>query len=77
MADIFNVVNVVDLVHMVRHAKSREPGNLVPGHFWSKIRTFFRNQSFKDIKLKNYFVIDQIGVKSKPITHESPKYLLL
>ena len=36
----------------LRHAKSREPGNLVPGHFWSKIRTFFRNQWFKELNLK-------------------------
>ena len=35
-----------------RHAKPREPGNLVPGHFWSIIRTFFRNQTFKVINLK-------------------------
>ena len=35
-----------------RHAKSQEPGNLVPGHFWSKIRTFFRYQRLKEIHLK-------------------------
>ena len=35
-----------------RHAKSREPGNLVPGHFLSKFRTFFRNQRFIEINLK-------------------------
>ena len=35
-----------------RKAKSRDPWNLVPGHFWSKIRTFFRGQRFKDINLK-------------------------
>ena len=29
-----------------RHAKTREPGNLVPGYFWGEIRTFFRNQRF-------------------------------
>ena len=34
------------------HANSREPGKLVPGHFWSKIQTFSRNQSFKEINLK-------------------------
>ena len=32
-----------------RHAKCLEPGNLVPGHFWSIIRTFFRNQRFKEM----------------------------
>ena len=35
-----------------RHAKSREPGNLVPGHFWRKIQTFFRNQIIKEINLR-------------------------
>ena len=35
-----------------RHAKSFEPGNLVSGHFWSDIQTFFRNQRFKGIHLK-------------------------
>ena len=30
-----------------RHAKKREPGNLVPGHFWSKIRYF---SEIKDLK---------------------------
>ena len=35
-----------------RQAKSQEPGNLVPGHFWSKIWTFFRNQRFKEINWK-------------------------
>ena len=35
--------------HFFRHAKSREPGNLVPGHFWSKI---FRNLRFKEVNLK-------------------------
>ena len=30
----------------IRHAKSRDPGILDPGQFWSKIRTFFRNQRF-------------------------------
>ena len=34
-----------------RDAKSREPGNLVPEHFWNKIRTFFRNQRLKEINL--------------------------
>ena len=29
-----------------------EPWNLVPGHFWNEIRTFFRNQRFKDMNLK-------------------------
>ena len=38
-----------DKICKIRHAKSREPGNLVPGHFWSKIQTFFRNQSSKEI----------------------------
>ena len=33
-------------------AKSQEPGNLVPGHFWCKIRTYFTNQRFKEINLK-------------------------
>ena len=47
---------------VTKHAKSQEPGNLVPGHFLNKIRTFFRNQSFKDIKLKKYSGIDEIGV---------------
>ena len=37
---------------MNRHANSREPGNLVPGHFWSKMQTFFRNQRFKEMNLK-------------------------
>ena len=32
-----------------RHAKSREPGNLVLGHFWRKICTFSENLRFKDI----------------------------
>ena len=39
------------------HAKSREPGNLVPGHFWSKIRIFFRNQRLKEINLKSIGVL--------------------
>ena len=26
-------------------------GTLVPGYFWSKIRTFFRNQRFKEIQI--------------------------
>ena len=41
------------LIH--RHAKSWEPGNLVPGHFWRKIWTFFRNQSIKEINLRFFF----------------------
>ena len=32
---------------VTRHAKSREPRNLVLGHFWKKFQTFFWNQSFK------------------------------
>ena len=31
-------------------------------------RTFFRNQSFKDIKLKNYSGIDKIGARLTPIS---------
>ena len=31
-----------------RHTKSGEHGNRVPGHFWRKIRTFFRNQRSLD-----------------------------
>ena len=38
-----------------RHAKSREPGKLVTGHFWRKIRTFFRNHSIKEINLRVCF----------------------
>ena len=47
---ILTCLNWTGLMH--RHAESREPGNLVPGHFWSKIRTFFKNQSFKEITLE-------------------------
>ena len=39
-------------IHCDRHAKYREPGNLVPGHFWIKYRTFFRHQRFKEKHLK-------------------------
>ena len=35
-----------------RHAKCREPGNLVPKQFLSEIQTFFRNQRFNGINLK-------------------------
>ena len=52
----------------LRDAKNREPGNLVPGHFLSKIRTFFRNQSFKDVKLKNILEIDKIGFNLIPVS---------
>ena len=41
----------LETTRAVRHAKSWEPGNLVPGHFWSKIWTFFKNLSFKEINL--------------------------
>ena len=37
---------------MSRQAKSQEQGNLVPGHFLIKIRTFFKNQRCKEINLK-------------------------
>ena len=49
---IFTFTKALQSMHdneWYRHAKSQEPGNLVPGHFQNKIRTFFRYQSFKDI----------------------------
>ena len=36
--------STVDFIY--RHAKSREPGNLVPGHFWRKILTFSEMKDF-------------------------------
>ena len=47
------IASKMDAISIVRgrthdkHAKSWEPGILVPGHFLHKIRTFFRDQNFK------------------------------
>ena len=38
-----NIINA-----RLRHAKSWEPGNLIPRHLWNKIRTFLRYQRFED-----------------------------
>ena len=56
----------ITLSTLSRHAKSREPGNLVPGHFWSKIRTFVKNQRFKEINLNSWcgFVKKQVQMDS-------------
>ena len=63
-----------------RHAKSREPGNLVPGHFLRKIRTFFRNQSFEDYLSKFCFYIWETQVDMNTnfaiIITKTPRYWL-
>ena len=40
---------ILDKYPGTRHAKSQEPGNLVPGHIWRKIWSFSRNQKCKGI----------------------------
>ena len=44
--DILSQIAIVFRLRMVRHA--------IPGHFWSKIRTFLRNQRFKETNSKLY-----------------------
>ena len=45
----------LDYCKGIRHAKSREPWNLVPRHFWKEIQTFDINQSLKEIYLLKYW----------------------
>ena len=58
-----------------RHAKSREPGKLVTGHFWRKIRSFFWNHSIKEINLRVCFGFVKKWFKWKPVSlHFYPIY---
>ena len=56
------------LLNRVRHAKSRDPGILDPGHFWWKIRTFFRNQHILGILSKFCFDIEKLRFQWVPIS---------
>ena len=53
----------LEMDYASRQSKSLEPGNLVPGYFWRKIRTFFRNKIFQDILSKCCFDIEKIRLK--------------
>ena len=52
-----------------RHVKSREPGDLVPGHFWSKIRDIFSESkaSKKYLEIVWWFCEKQVPNLSKYI----------
>ena len=59
LAGLFNLNCSAGSRSKLRHAKSREPGNLVPGQFWKKLRTFFRIQRFLDYLSIVGFYIDK------------------
>ena len=62
-------------VNWTRHAKCRKLGNLVPGHFCKKIRTFLRNQSFKDMFVNIFIPPAQIRwVYMKMTLHTPPTH---
>ena len=46
-----------------RHAKRREPGNLVPGHYCWKIQISFRNERYVDFLSQDGFYIVKIRFK--------------
>ena len=55
-----NAADCVDCTYLIhRHAKNREAGNLVPRHFWKKIRNFFRIQRFLDILSEIGFILNK------------------